>query len=120
MKNKETIMKEINMEYKDWKDYLLSLYFDEDEEEMKHEDKLERVPYVIKRTELTKVFGSFDIIPYFKDKHGNETKGFSFYYVEKENAIHYDETDMDEEDYYVSEAAINRFMPDINFVCDTF
>ena len=121
MKRKEeTIMKEINIDYKEWKDYLLSLYYDEDEEEMKHEDELERVPYVIKRTELTKVFGSFDIIPYFKDKYGNETRGFSFHYIEKENTIYYGEADMGTENYLISEAVIQYFIPDINFVCDTF
>lgn len=119
-KDKEILMKEINIEYKEWKDYLLSLYFDEDEEEMKHEDKLERVPCVIKRTELNEVFGSFIIIPYFKDKYGNETRGFGFYCREKSKIIYFDEVDVYAENFVISEAVIRYFIPDIDFVCETF
>lgn len=119
-KEKETVMKEINIEYKDWRDYLLSLYYDEDEEEMKHEDELERVPYVIKRTELDEVFGSFSIIPYFKDKYGNETRGFEFYYRPKAKIIYFDEVDVYAENFVISEAVIRYFLPDIDFICETF
>ena len=31
-KEKEIIMREINIEYKEWREHLLSLYYDEDEE----------------------------------------------------------------------------------------
>lgn len=119
-KEKEMIMKEINIEYKDWKEYLLSLYYDEDEEEMKHEDELERVPFVIKRTELDVVFISFIIVPYFKDKYGNETRGFGFYCREKPKTIYFDKVDEYVDNFVISEAVIHYFMPDIDFICEIY